>query len=66
MTLDHEITSMGRKEMAAKYRMSTKTLSRYLKRYGLNEKIGRSSIVPALIVMEFIQLYGHWKYEIVD
>lgn len=66
MNTKEEIRAMSRKEMAAKYMMSTKTLNRYLKRYGLNEKIGRSSIVPALIVMEFIQLYGHWKYEIVD
>lgn len=66
MIPDHEITSMGRKEMAAKYRMSTKTLNRYLKRYGLNVKIGRSSIVPALVVKDFIHYYGHWKYRVND
>ena len=66
MNTKEEIRAMCRKEMAVEYGMSTKTLGRHLKRYGLTEKIGRSSIVPALVVKEFIQHYGHWKYEIDD
>lgn len=62
MSKNEDIFAMTRKEMAAEYRMSTKSLNRLFKRYGLSEEIKRSSLVPARIVMEFAKCHGHWKY----
>lgn len=64
MSQERIITSMSRKELAAKYRISTKTLNKYLKHYSLlTDDLKNKSLLPAKTVIEFVKLHGHWEYK---
>ena len=61
--MEHSIiTSYTRSELAIKYRMHTKTLSRKFKAFGLDGQIKGKRIIPAIVVKRFVELYGHWNY----